>query len=247
MTRLLVIPAAGRGTRLGWQGPKALCPIAGRPMIDLVVDHFASVVSRVLVVVAPAAEATFRAAISRREPPIDYVVQPSPTGMLPAVLCAREIVERHQPGQVWISWCDQVGLQPGTVGRMVAEMDGTDAAAVFPTVRQEPPYIHFDRDGRGRIAGVRQRRDGDAMPPVGESDIGVFAMRGPVFLRGLPEYAGIAEPSAVTGEQNFLPFLPWLAARADVRTLVVPDASEAIGVNTPEDLRMAEAVLRARG
>ena len=247
MTRLLVIPAAGRGTRLRWPGPKALCPIGGRPMIDLVLDRFATVASRVAIVVAPGAETAFQAAVSAHDVPIDYVVQPSPTGMLPAVLCAREIVETHQPDQVWISWCDQVSVRAATVRRLVAELDGTAAAAVFPTVRQEPPYIHFDRDERGRLAGVRQRRDGDEMPAVGESDTGVFAMRGRTFLDDLVEFARLAEPSIVTGERNFLPFLPWLAQRADVRTFEVEDASEAIGVNTPEDLRMIEAVLRAGG
>ncbi len=91
--------------------------------------------------------------------------------------------------------------------------------------------------------GVRQRRDGDDMPRSGESDAGLFAVRLDAFREELPRYAREA-PVARTGEQNFLPFIPWLAARARVTTFPLTDAREAVGVNTPEDLQSMEAYLR---
>ena len=38
MNRVLVVPAAGMGTRLGSAVPKALTLVAGRPMIDHVLS-----------------------------------------------------------------------------------------------------------------------------------------------------------------------------------------------------------------
>jgi bifunctional N-acetylglucosamine-1-phosphate-uridyltransferase/glucosamine-1-phosphate-acetyltransferase GlmU-like protein len=247
MTRLIIIPAAGRGSRLGWDGPKALSPVAGRPMIDFVLERYSDVASRFVVVVAPAAVPAFEAYLPTTRGAIDCVVQPEPTGMLPAVLCARPAIETHQPDQVWITWCDQIGISAATIARLRQAMDDQPAAAlVFPSVRQAPPYIHFVRDADGRIAGVFQRRDGDPMPSVGESDAGLFAMRREVFLNDLVEYARIAPVSDRTQERNFLPFIPWLAERAVVRTVELADPREALGVNTADDRRTMEAYLSER-
>lgn len=215
-------------------------------MIDFVIERYAGVVDRIVIVVAPPALPEFERRLRTANCSLEFAVQPEPTGMLPAVMCARPAVETARPDQVWISWCDQVGISAGTVERLVAEMDRQpDAALIFPTVTQAPPYIHFVRDAHGRLAGVLQRRDGDTMPAVGESDAGVFAMRGGVYLDDLAEYDRLAR-EAGAGERNFLPFIPWLARRKGVRTFELSDAREARGVNTPDDLRAFEADLRER-
>ena len=52
--------------------------------------------------------------------------------------------------------------------------------------------------------------------------------------------------AAGTGERNFLPFIPWIAARAPVVTFPCTDEREAIGVNTPEELALVEEYLKER-
>ena len=119
---------------------------------------------------------------------------------------------------------------------------------VFPTVESSDPYIHFDRDQSGRMVGLRQRREGDVMPPTGESDAGLFGLSRRTYLELLPEFAAAAPRGAGTGERNFLPFVPWLSARhpGAISTFGCRDPREAIGINTPEDLRRMEAWLRER-
>jgi bifunctional UDP-N-acetylglucosamine pyrophosphorylase/glucosamine-1-phosphate N-acetyltransferase len=247
MTRLLVIPAAGRGTRLGWDGPKLLYPIGGQPMIDYLFERYASLVDRVVLVVAPAAKELVRRHLRLRGWDAECLTQTEPAGMLPAILCARPAVERYRPRQIWITWCDQIAISAGTAQRLAREIDGDPAAAlVFPTVRQQPPYIHFARDGDGRISQVLQRREGDRMPEVGESDAGLFALALETYRDRLTEYDRLAGAGGQTKERNFLPFIPWLAARAAVRTFDLPDTREAIGVNSPDDVRALETYLRER-
>ena len=84
------------------------------------------------------------------------------------------------------------------------------------------------------------------MPDQGESDMGLFALTRHTFERDLPEYARTVMPAGGTGERNFLPFVPWLAARAPVVTIAATDAREAIGINTPDELQMMEQWLRSR-
>jgi len=53
-------------------------------------------------------------------------------------------------------------------------------------------------------------------------------------------------PGTTTGERNFLPFVPWLAQRRLVATFPCTDPMEAVGINTPDELRQVEAWLRSR-
>ena len=247
MNRMLVIPAAGRGSRLGSRGPKALHPVDGRPMIEFLLDRYAPLVDRIVVVVAPADVAAFQQQLGSR-PALTFVEQPRPTGMLPAILTARPLVERQRPRYVWITWCDQIAISGDTIARLGAEIDAnTGAAMVFPTVRQSPPYIHFVRDAAGLIVGVRQRREDDEMPATGESDAGLFALRLDAFLEHLAMFDRVPQrKAATTRERNFLPFIPWLASRQTVHTFMLEHPEEATGINTPEDARHVESYLRER-
>jgi bifunctional N-acetylglucosamine-1-phosphate-uridyltransferase/glucosamine-1-phosphate-acetyltransferase GlmU-like protein len=171
--------------------------------------------------------------------------QIEPTGMLDAILLAGDAVRKGQPDRVWICWCDQLLLSAETLERMaVREAETPEPAAVFPTARLRDPYIHFDRDGADRLIAVRQRREGDRMPADGESDAGVFGLSARAYAEWLPEYASQPALGRTTAERNFLPFLPWLAARAAVVTVAVKDAIEAQGTNTIEDLALVERHLR---
>lgn len=248
MTRLLVIPAAGRGSRLGFEGPKALLPIAGRPMIEHLLALYAATVDRYVVVVAPAALGAFASTLGAWRERVEFAVQEQPTGMLPAILCAETTVAAYLPQHVWITWCDQIAISAGTIEALAAAVARhPDAGLVMPTVRQAPPYIHFDRDPTGRIIDVRQRREGDVMPADGESDAGLFVLRRDAYLEQLVAYGQLpAAAGTGTGERNFLPFIPWLASRMPVMTVPIDRADEAIGVNTPDDVRTVEAHLRER-
>ncbi len=240
---VLVVPAAGAGTRLMRSMPKFLVPIAGRPMVHHLLALYAPFTSAVVVVVAPTAVDEAQAVLREHAPmPFDICVQAQPTGMLDAVLLAHPAVAARAASRVWVTWCDQVGIRPSTLVRLGAEANRR-AALALPTVKYDAPYIHFERDTTGRISHVRQRREGDAMPRVGESDAGLFSLSRRAFLEALPEYAREVHPGATTGERNLLPFIPWLAARAEVRTFACEDRMEALGVNTPDDLRMMEAWL----
>lgn len=246
MKRLLVIPAAGRGSRLEWDGPKALCPVAGRPMLDHLLERYDAVIDRFVVIAAPDALSVIRRHLEPIEHRVDCLVQRHPTGMLPAVLCAMPAIAAHAPEEVWITWCDQIGIRARTVTRLADEIDRhPEAQMVFPTVQQQPPYIHFARDPRGRIIKVRQRREGDDMPAVGESDVGLFALRLSAYVQQLVEYDRVHVAGTGTGERNFLPFIPWFASQADVRTFSLDDPREAVGINTPAELAAVESYLRA--
>lgn len=249
-SRLLIVPAAGQGTRLGGTTPKALALVNGTPMIQHVLERHRGRVRLAVAVVRPGMEAAIEAIGRETGVPVRTVVQERPTGMLDAILLAAGEVRRDAPACVWITWCDQVAIRPGTLDALErACPGGGETAFAFPTAVGPHPYIHFDRAADGRIVGLRQRREGDAMPPVGESDAGLFAMSPDVYLDLLPAFGASCGKPGATGERNFLPFIPWLEAQrpGSVRTFACLEPIEALGINTPGDLARVEADLVSRG
>jgi bifunctional N-acetylglucosamine-1-phosphate-uridyltransferase/glucosamine-1-phosphate-acetyltransferase GlmU-like protein len=245
MERLLIIPAAGIGSRLGAHTPKLLALVNGRTMLDHLLTLYASAVERVALVVHPSARSTVLRSLEGCTHPVDVFVQAQPTGMLDAILLARPAVEAARPRRVWITWCDQVAIHPRTVTTL-ADTDAADPTMAMPTCTSEMPYVHLARDESGRIVRVLHRREGDAMPQAGESDTGLFSFSLQAYLDLLPEFAADPATGSATGERNFLPFVAWVGARGPVVTFPCTEAAEAIGVNTPEDLAVAERTLQRR-
>ena len=245
MTRLLVIPAAGRGTRLGLDVPKVMAPVAGRPMIDRLLARYGTVINRFVVVASPAGSKLLTGFLRGRTEAVEIAVQQEPTGMLDAILEAYDLVRQHQPDRVWITWCDQLAVHERTLSRLIdAETAPMEPALILPTCPRTEPYIHFERDSSGLIHRVLQRREGDDMPESGESDIGLFSLSRAAYLRHLRTYADAPAEGESTRERNFLPFIPWLAAFDRVVTFPCTTPVEAIGINTPDELARIEAYLR---
>ncbi len=245
---VLIIPAAGAGTRLQSATPKVLAPVNGRAMIEHLFDRYCEIVQRFVLVVHPSFATEVRRHVERIAPSLDvqFATQTKATGMLDAIMLASDAAQAHSGARVWITWCDQIGVHPHTIATLARlSREHAGVPAILPTARQAPPYIHLNRGADGRITGIRQRREGDDMPPVGESDIGLFSLSPEAYYDLLPQFAADAVPASATRERNFLPFLPWLVERQRA-VLTFPSVSEleAVGINTPDDRVRLEAYLR---
>lgn len=243
LTRALIIPAAGIGSRLRSSLPKVLFPVNGRPMLDYLFALYAADVDRIVLVVRPADLDLIRDACAQAPVPCDFAVQETPTGMLDAILLALPTLAPNPPARVWITWCDQIAIRPETVRRL--RDAPASAALTLPTCVRRDPYIHLARDEAGRIVRVLHRREGDAMPDEGETDAGLFSLSGEAYFAALPQFAaGVATPDgAATRERNFLPFIPWLQQRAapsasNVHTFACESWIESVGVNAPADVAL---------
>jgi bifunctional UDP-N-acetylglucosamine pyrophosphorylase/glucosamine-1-phosphate N-acetyltransferase len=244
---ILIIPAAGLGTRLNVSTPKLLVKVGGKPMVDRLLDLYESVVDRIILVLHPSFEAAVRGHCGNRTRLI-YARQDTPTGMLDAILAPIAELRPDNPKRVWITWCDQVAIHPATVEQL-KQLSSLhhETPLIFPTMVREVPYIHLVRDERGRVLDIRHEREGDEMPAIGESDMGLFSLSGHAYFDRLVEFAGRVEPATKTRERNFLPFITWLSQQGgEVRTFAGRDKEEAIGINTPDELRVVEQYLLKR-
>jgi bifunctional N-acetylglucosamine-1-phosphate-uridyltransferase/glucosamine-1-phosphate-acetyltransferase GlmU-like protein len=238
-----LIPAAGRGSRLGFEQPKILFPIAGATILEWLVDLLKPMCGRFVFVLSPSGAAPVEEAASRLVPGrVAITVQPEPRGMADAIRGGLAQVEtRH----TLIVWGDQVALRPDSLEFLMRLHQGiAQPAAVCPTLWRDRPYIHFERGESGRVSRILQAREGDSMPERGESDSGVFLFRTQALRRHLPRLLESGEcVGSKTGELNFLPIFPMLDG---LITAPIMTEAESVGVNSPADAAYLERQLLAR-
>ncbi len=241
-----IIPAAGRGSRLGFNRPKILYPVAGRMILEWLLDLLLPYCQTIVFVLSPEGNPEVTPELERLAPSrFQVAVQPEPIGMGDAVeLGAQKVDTRHSIAV----WGDQVALRPLTIETILRLHQGPlEPVVTVPTLMVSAPYIHFPRDEAGKINNVLQAREGDVMPPEGESDAGVFCFRSHELKLLLGDLH--KSPNAMgrkTQEFNFLPIIP-LAAQTghQVITPRVLKAEETVGVNNAADALKLEAFLRS--
>jgi HAD superfamily hydrolase (TIGR01509 family) len=242
-----IIPAAGRGTRLGFHRPKILFPVAGRMILDWLLDFLEPNCASLVFVVSPEGASEIAAELAERVPGrFEVVVQHNPTGMGDAVaLAVPSVRTRHAA----IVWGDQVALRRDSVDTCLALHEGPLGADITcPTVLRAKPYIHFERDDQGRIVALRQAREGDAMPETGESDTGFFCFRTERLAELLEAMrADGAGMGSGTREFNFLPVVPRAALDEGGSRVLTPRhmrVEETVGINSAGDAAQVEEFLR---
>ncbi len=242
-----LVPAAGRGSRLGFDRPKILFPIAGATILEWLVDLLRPLCARFVLVVSPEGAGLVEEAASRLLPGRHAISrQAEPRGMADAICCGLPMVEtRH----TLIVWGDQVALLPASLQFSMRLHQGiAQPAAVCPTLWRDRPYIHFERGESGQVVRILQAREGDSMPERGESDSGVFLFRTEALRRHLPRLLESTECTGrQTGELNFLPIFPMLDSQpGQLITAPIMTEAESVGVNSPADAAYLARQLLAR-
>lgn len=226
-----VIPAAGRGTRLGSDLPKILTPLAARDTIwSILHAKLAPLVDHIHLVLSPDGAKQFPALPAH----VSASIQPVPVGMGDAIFRGFDVWSRYDA--VLIVWGDQVFVSGDTLRRSIAALGSPQKHAVLPVTRMAAPYVEYVFEDQC-LSEVRQTREGDATTPNGFSDVGTFLLGTEGLWTAWEDYLKTAPRGGGTGEINFLPFLPFLSARDwTITPLEVADATEARGINTKDDL-----------
>ncbi len=112
MEATAVLLAAGLGTRMKSALPKALHPIAGRPMLRHLLESCEAAFARVVVVAGPGMEALAKAAA-----PHPVVIQQERLGTAHAALQA---AEQFGMGDVAVLYADNPLIRPDTLRRLLA-------------------------------------------------------------------------------------------------------------------------------
>ena len=234
-----VVLAAGQGTRMRSALPKVVHPLAGRPMVQWVLDALAGAgVEHTVVVVGHGAQ-TVRDALPAG---VEVAMQEQQLGTGHATQIG---LAQLDPGcDTVIVACGDTPLLPAElVGRMVAEHASEPRSATMLTavVADAASYGRVVRAADGRVARVVEARDaGPDELAIGEYNAGLY-----VFDRAA--LAGVLErldSSNAQGEVYLTDALERL--EGPVAALVADDPQAAAGVNDRVDLAACEAALQQR-
>ncbi len=237
-----VVLAAGKGTRMRSDLPKCLHPVAGVPMVELVVEALREGVGgRVLVVVGHRGELLARALGEGAE----TVWQREQLGTGHAVGMAREALAGFE-GDVVVAAGDTPLITPATLRGLLAKHRASGAALTVATAMLDDPtgYGRIVRDLQGGLAAIVEERD--ATPDqreIREVNAGLYVFRSEALW---PALDGLSNANA-QGEY-YLTDAVGAIRRAGGR--VVPlagdDPDVLLGVNDRAQLAAAGAILRRR-
>ena len=236
-----VILAAGMGTRMKSGLPKVMHPVAGRPMIEHVLETVGRLgAERVAVVIGPDMED-----LAKAVHPHPAVVQSARNGTGDAVKAARGPLAGFS-GTVLILYGDTPLMTEATLRRMLAAR----AADPAPTVvvlgfRPADPALYGRLVTRsdGMLDAIVEARD--ATPEqleIGLCNSGVMAVDGAALFALLDKV-----DNKNAKQEYYLTDIDAVAREGGGRCVVVDgDADELLGIDSRADLAMAEAIAQRR-
>lgn len=231
-----VIPAAGRGTRMGEltaDRPKALVHVGGKPLVTYAFDAAIEAgVAELVVITGYHGEQLRRHVGTRyRDRPVAYAHQAEPRGLADAVAQATH----HLDGPFLVVNGDNVVVESlESVVRPVRTGEADGALLVDRADHAEAAATGVVETREGQVVRVREKPD---RPPTTTITTGVYL---------LPEVAvhacHLVEPGD-RGEVELADAVSLLVS-AGYRLDAVSATGPRINVNTPADVERAERILR---
>ena len=242
MKPTVVILAAGLGTRMKSGLAKALHPLAGRPLVQHVLNACLAVDPGKIVLVLGHQADKVREAVREYKP--EFVLQYEQLGTGHAVRQAGEAIA-GAAGPVMVL-CADTPLLTGETLKKVVELHQKSRAAITLITAVVPDPFGYGRVVRGKTGIMRIVEEKDAtasQKKIKEINAGIYCFEKKFLLSSLD---GLGKNNA-QGEY-YLPDAVALARRKKlvVSAFVNENIDEIMGVNTRHDLSRAEAVMRDR-
>ncbi len=242
MSCLVVVLAAGKGTRMKSDLPKVLHEVSGRVLLDFVLD-LGERVARADHIVVVVGHRAGRVEEHVRDRGVLIALQEPQLGTGDALRVAVEIAPE---GDVVLVLSGDVPLlRKKTLDQLLDSVAKGAEAALLTAVLTDPgAYGRVLRGPDGSVSAVVEARDADAnILALNEVNAGVYAFR----RASLEQALASLKPDNAQGEYYLTDVVRWLTRRGlPVAATILEDPEEMQGVNTREDLRRVEQVLASR-
>ena len=179
----IVILAAGKGTRMRSQTPKVLHTLAGKPMVQHVLDTASGLQpDRTHVVIGHGAE-QLREALA--DTAVQFAVQAEQKGTGHAVAQA---LEQLGSGKVLILYGDVPLLQRDSLRELLAQVDEQHIGLLTVTLDDPTGYGRIVRNDAGHAVAIVEQKDASsAQLAISECNTGIMAMTSAQLKRWLPQ------------------------------------------------------------
>ena len=238
-----LVLAAGKGTRMYSDLAKVLQPICGRPMLSYVLAALEELrLGRVLVVVGHQADSIQEIFA---EASVEWVLQNEQLGTGHAVLCALPHLADFA-GSVLICCGDTPLLTVETLRTfLTAHVNSEKDLSVLSMLLEKPgSYGRIVRNSVGEVSGIVEAKDATGKEShIREVNTGIYCVDGALLHDVIP---GISNANA-QGEYYLTDMIQLAADRGwRVQAVTGSDATEFMGVNTKEELEIAERIISLR-
>ena len=236
----VVILAAGQGTRMKSARPKVIHELAGKPILQHVIETSRALQpDQVIVVIGHGAEQV-RAAMQGEE--LVYVEQKEQLGTGHAL---RQCLDEIDSGNDVLVLVGDVPMIRVQTMRQLVEESADASVGVLSFLPPSPfGYGRIVRTGNGGVSAIVEQKDTTpAEAEIGECNSGILKIRGD----RLRDLVTAIENENAQGEYYLTDVVALAAAAGDFVTAVVcDDANEVNGINNQQQLAAVEKLYRER-
>lgn len=247
MTRIIIL-AAGKGTRMNSELPKVLVPLKGRPMIHYLMNEVkaAGVDPRPIIIVSPDNKSIVNAALTGYE--AEYVIQTEQLGTGHAVACAREALDHddRKIDNIVVLYGDHPFLKSESIKKFAAI--NSEVLTVMPTSLSDfegwhQNFYHWGRIVKGadglveKIVEFKDASDEEKM--ITEVNPGFMRFNKDWLFKNIDNLRNENK-----SKEYYLTDMVKIAFEGGdpVGTINI-EPHEAMGINSLEELKIAESLL----
>jgi bifunctional UDP-N-acetylglucosamine pyrophosphorylase/glucosamine-1-phosphate N-acetyltransferase len=235
----VVILAAGQGKRMKSDLPKVLQPLAGRPLLQHVIDVAQSLnPAEVQVVYGHGGE---RVRETLKDQKVTWVLQAEQLGTGHAVLQA---VPDIPPERMVLVLYGDVPLMRRSTLESLVNLAGPESMSLLTVELADPTgYGRIVRNANGEVQKIVEHKDATKTQlKITEGNTGILAA--PAKL--MRQWLALLRNDNSQGEYYLTDIIGMaVEEKIKVNPLVVPDPAEALGVNDKVQLAQVEAIRRA--
>ena len=241
-----IIPAAGKGTRLSTSPdapPKAMFRVCGRPLLEIVLEQTDFIAPEDTYIVVGYKKEEIVGHFGQR---YHYATQTEQLGTGHAVMMCADAF-RDYDGTVLVTFGDMPLFRRESMQELCRQLEREHAAcALLTAVNPDVPlWARVVRDADGRFERIVEGKDcTPEQAQIQELFAGVLAFDSKRLFEYLPKLG-----ANNVQHEFYLTEVPEMMARAGLRvtTSQTDDPNDIRGINTPEDVAVCEAILKARG
>lgn len=241
-----VILAAGKGTRMKSELPKALHTVCGEPMLGFLIRRAIDAGSKKIIVVGGHQIGKVRDFLKnfKTRVPVTLIDQKEQLGSGHAVKKAAQGLKGFK-GSVFIFYCDTPLISVSTVKALLKNHQEslTDCTLLSVDLDQPYGYGRIKRNDDGKVQSIIEEVNASVQEKrITEINVGAYIFKADKLLKSL----GRIQKDPVKKEYYLTDVVKILAQEGSVEAVVTPDSEEVLGVNSPRDLAWVEEIAQRK-
>jgi bifunctional UDP-N-acetylglucosamine pyrophosphorylase/glucosamine-1-phosphate N-acetyltransferase len=236
-----IILAAGKGSRMKSDTLKVLHNVAGKPILQYVVDAVEKCgIEEIFVVVGHQAEKV-KSQVKGKN--ITFVTQEEQLGTGHAVMQVEPYICGKDQSTIIVLAGDCPLINPETIGSLLDRHQESNASVSILSTKMEDPatYGRILRGRMGTVIGIKEAKDCSAEEyKINEINTGIYAFH----QHALCESLKLITTNNAQQEYYLTDAIHIIKSKGDVvEALCIPDSDQAVGINTRMDLAKINEII----